>query len=458
MADPSCGSFSMQGHSIRDLRPPNGFVEICSQDEPLCNLLTKGYPPSAKTIGFFVLALDWESYRRGEINGFSKSLIAQVSGNTPASKFGEFKAGLRARQGDIPDKTDLPAMLESKGRANLGIFEDAEDAISFGVTMKIQTKDSKAAGDFFFTSANTAFLANDEVYSLYANVSSSENLSAEPAKQLTREWLACLRAARNGKAVEKPAQPPFPVPRAELEFQTLTSIPAEIRASGGVDLPSYLALASPFGMLDLQVTQAVDGKEASLMKNYYLGITGGMLKIDTAKLANSFHCGAACISQRKEQALKHLQQVRELVSEFLKSKNIFLVAQPFSESRFRVNNTFVLGDWVGEAIPSKNIGFIPSGQWTAFRNLGEYLLASHTGRGEIIRLVEALKRTSFTAIERSGPSAVRVFLTGIGDNVSGLLFQNGEKTLPVLRAQSADGLEYVFLEEVASGVWYFETT
>lgn len=217
----------------------------------------------------------------------------------------------------------------------------------------------------------------------------------------------------------------------------------------------YQALASPFGTLDLQVTRANDGDEASLLKNIYLGVSGRILKIDTAKLANSFHCGSECTGQRKELAVKNLQQVRELVGAFLQTQNITIAAQGYNDNRFRVNNTFILGAWVREAIPSPNI---PSGQWNEFHNLDEYFEKSHIKRAEAMRLVDGLKRISFAAIERNGTNSVRVFLTGIGDNVAGLLFQNGDTIPPVLRAKFADGLEYVILEEIESGLWYFETT
>jgi hypothetical protein len=270
--------------------------------------------------------------------------------------------------------------------------------------------------------------------------------------------LLLVKLSGNANAEADGPRRPFPVPRAEIEFEALTAFPYGVGRSGRVELSVYLALASPFGPLDLQVTRAKDGDEASQLKNIYLGVSGAILKIDTPKLANSFHCGPECTQQRKARALKNLQQVREIVSIFLKAQNVSLVAQGYNDSRFRVNNTFVLGPWVREAVPSANMGFVPSGQWNEFSDLDEYFAKSHTIRAEVMQLVDGLKRTSFAAIERNGATTVRVFLTGIGDNVAGLLFQAGDTSPPVLRANPADGLDYIILEEVESGLWYFETT
>ena len=273
-------------------------------------------------------------------------------------------------------------------------------------------------------------------------------------------FIAVLLLTPVGNAMAEPNEPrqPFPIPRAEFEFGALMAFPTGVGFRGQVELHMYQALASPFGTLDLQVTRVNDGDEASLLKNMYLGVSGRILKMDPSKLVSSFHCGPECTKQRKELAVKSLQQVRELVDAFLQTKNITIAAQGYHDNRFRVNNTFILGAWVREAIPSPNMGFIPSGQWNEFHNLDEYFEKSHIKRAEAMRLVDGLKRISFAAIEKNGTNSVRVFLTGIGDNVAGLLFQNGDTIPPVLRTKSADGLEYVILEEIESGLWYFETT
>lgn len=277
-------------------------------------------------------------------------------------------------------------------------------------------------------------------------------------KLLTLFSAILLVSGENVEAEPNQSRQSFPIPRAEFEFSSLIAFPTGVGFHGPVELPMYLALASPFGTLDLQVTRAADGDEASLLKNFYLGVSGRILKIDTAKLANSFQCGPECTGRRKELAVKNLKQVRELVDAFLQAKNIAIAAQGYNDNRFPINNVFVLGDWAREAIPSPNMGFIPSGQWNEFRNLDEYFEKSQIDRADAMRLIDGLKNISFTAIERSGANSVRVFLAGIGDNVAGLLFQNGDSPPPVLRAMSADGLEYVILEEIESGLWYFETT
>lgn len=196
-ADSSCGSFQASvAPPALELAPPAGFVEICGRDAVLCARLSSGYPPTARTIGYFVTPEEWVQYREGRLSGFTRYLIAQVSEGTAPTEFPDLKNFIRSRQGAIPDNTELPPVLDAVGRSNIGVFEDSDDAISSGVVMKLQPATSGPPTDLILASTNTAFLTKGRVLSLYAFTDVTAKPSAEPVKQLTREWLKCLRSAK----------------------------------------------------------------------------------------------------------------------------------------------------------------------------------------------------------------------------------------------------------------------
>jgi hypothetical protein len=156
-------------------------------------MLTAGYPKTTKTLGYFVSPQEWDQYRGGHLSGFSHYLIAQLATGASSADFAGIRRFVRSQNGDIPDHTQLPASFESEGKANIGVFEDSDDAIAFGVVMKVRPG---ASAPITLASANTVFLAKEHVLSLYVFVDVTSKPSGEPAKSLAREWLGCLRKAK----------------------------------------------------------------------------------------------------------------------------------------------------------------------------------------------------------------------------------------------------------------------
>ena len=191
----SCGSFvSKVDAASLDLAPPTGFVEICGQDAELCRVLTAGYPPTAKTLGYFVTSEEWMRFKKQPI-GFTRYLIAQLATSMAPEDLAGLKEHIRSQQANIPDHTELPAIVESQGRAPIAIFEDADDAIAFGAVMKLRTKPPSPPKDATLASTNAALVMKGRVMSLYAFIDVTESKDVDAVKNLTRNWLQCLRAA-----------------------------------------------------------------------------------------------------------------------------------------------------------------------------------------------------------------------------------------------------------------------
>jgi hypothetical protein len=254
-------------------------------------------------------------------------------------------------------------------------------------------------------------------------------------------------------------EPSFPVPRAEREFRQLIAFPRGAGANGPMEPREYLALAGPYAPLDLQVTRARDASEASLLKNLYLGVCGHFLNIDTARLANAFHCGPECTRRRKAYATERLDRFSALAGSLRKVRNVVLVAQWGQPGSLRVNDMFKLGGWVREAIPSPELGFVPSGQWHEYATLEAFFSARGIDGPATLAIVESAGEAGAGAVVRLQDDAVRVFLPGgIGDNQAGLLFQDPSLAAPRVGATTPDGFETVVTETLSPGVYYFETS
>jgi hypothetical protein len=123
-------------------------------------------------------------------------LIAQATSISPGD-LPDLKNHLRSRQGAIHDHTALPNILQSEGRANIGVFEDTDDAIAFGTIMQLGTRPPAPAKDLVLASTNTAFIVREKVLSLYVFLDVTATNDVEAVKRLTREWLGCLRATNS---------------------------------------------------------------------------------------------------------------------------------------------------------------------------------------------------------------------------------------------------------------------
>jgi hypothetical protein len=252
-------------------------------------------------------------------------------------------------------------------------------------------------------------------------------------------------------------QPAFPVPRAEREFSRLRSIVEGAAASGPMEVREYLALAGPFAPLDLQVASG-GASDASLLKNLYLGLCGAALQIDTARLARDFHCGPDCTARRSAYASDHLEQLTELARALRKTKNVGLIAQWGRPGSFRVNELFKIGSSVREAIPSPEFGLLPSGAWNEFATAELYFSTRGIDGSATLALVHMAEELGVGAVARLVDGTVAVFIVGLGDNQSGVLFQEPSQSAPQLGGQLQNGLEYVVVRKLKPGVYYFETT
>ena len=178
-----------------DLAPPRGFIEVCSIDEPLCSVLTAGYPPSVKTLGYFVARNDWERFQRDSSLGLNHYLIAQVALNRTADQLPGFKAYLRAQQGDIPDHSQLPSTLAAQGRVPLGILAETPSSISSGVVMAARPVISSKSESIVLVASNSAAAVSGRLLSLYVYLDYKNESDIDSVRAVTKKWVQCIADA-----------------------------------------------------------------------------------------------------------------------------------------------------------------------------------------------------------------------------------------------------------------------
>ena len=192
--EPACGSFAATFEGTRiELAPLAGYVEVCGRSEPLCRYLTSGYAPTVQTLGYFVPEEDWErAQRTGQ--GFQRDMIAQLALDTKPSELPELKAYLKQGEG-LSNPDEIAASLSATGRAELGILQESDDSVSFGVVVTHHTLPPLLPAEIRLVSSNSALVVRDRVLSLYVFRPYAAPADIAGVERDTLRWLDCIRRA-----------------------------------------------------------------------------------------------------------------------------------------------------------------------------------------------------------------------------------------------------------------------
>jgi hypothetical protein len=249
---------------------------------------------------------------------------------------------------------------------------------------------------------------------------------------------------------------PFPVPRAEAEFNAAIPHAAAWCQSVAGNVTRFQRAALPYAPLDLQIRNA-KGDEADRLRNLWLGVAGAACSVDVARLTSNFHCGEKCLFSRRADLLRKLPALRALVKEFRAAKNVRLVAL-WAPGEWRVNDLYRMpGGAYDEARPSEVMALVPSAVWKRWGDLDGWTKAAKVDRSVVEGLLRGIESLAIAAVVREGDQ-VRVIRIGLADNESGLLFQPEKAKPPKIGDQVRDGRSYVAIEPVAPGVVFYETT
>lgn len=249
---------------------------------------------------------------------------------------------------------------------------------------------------------------------------------------------------------------PFPVPRAQQEFDAAVPHAAAFCQSVAGNVSLFQRAALPFAPLDLQVRKAKGG-EADPLRNLWLGIAGAACSVDTGKLERNFHCGERCLFSRRADLLRKLPVLRPLVKDFRAARSVRVLAL-WAPGEWRVNDLYRMpGGALNEARPSTAMGLVPSAGWKRWATFPEWAKAAGVDRAKVEDLLQRIETLAIAAVVREGDT-VRVIRIGLVDNESGLLFGPEKAKLPKVGDALPDGRTYVAVEPVAPGVVFYETT
>ena len=212
----------------------------------------------------------------------------------------------------------------------------------------------------------------------------------------------------------------------------------------------------PYGPLSLEARKA-SPTEAGDLRNFHLGVAAAACGVPSEAVTSHFFCGPECPKNRRDHLVSQLTKVRAAVSRFESLRGVNLVSIWAPRGEIRVNDVFVLGKTVEEAIPSPVMGLVPSGQWRAWSGLASYLATIRVEESDIRGLDSSMREIGLSAFVRE-KTQVRAVGVGLGDNESGLLFLGNGGVKPVVGKTRPDGSRYQFVEEVSKGVFFYETT
>ena len=212
----------------------------------------------------------------------------------------------------------------------------------------------------------------------------------------------------------------------------------------------------PYGPLGLEVRKASPG-DADRIRNFHLGLAAAACDVPPAGVTGSFFCGPECPRNRRDHLVSQLPRVRAAVDAFERLRPIDLISIWAPKGELRVNDVFVLDGETRQALPSARLGLVPSGEWKAWVSLETYLATIKVNGSEVTDLVQQMLGIGVSALVRE-ISQVRLVAVGVGDNESGMLFLGPQASPPVLGGDGGNGREYVIVEEVAPGVWFYETS
>lgn len=220
--------------------------------------------------------------------------------------------------------------------------------------------------------------------------------------------------------------------------------------------PFWRFRAFPNGPLGLEVRNAKP-QEADTIRNVHLGMAARACEVPASEITAAFFCGPECPKGRRDRMVQRLPGIRKALEVFDRLASVRMVSLWIPRGEFRVNDVFVMGGRVREAIPSAKLGLVPSGDWKPWDSIEAYLATIHVSKGVVDDLVQQMSSLGISAMIRD-PSAMRLVGVGVGDNESGLLFLHKDAQPPHVGDVRPDGSKYQMVENVAPGVWFYETS
>lgn len=246
------------------------------------------------------------------------------------------------------------------------------------------------------------------------------------------------------------------LPRARNELQNLAPYISEVCEPVRQDVGLWPFRSFPYGPLGLEVRRARTAIEADNTRNYALGMAAAACGIPSQRVTGYFFCGPDCTRNRRDHLAKQLVSIRRTLAAFEAFPEIRLISIWAPRGEVRINDLYLIDGTAREAIPSPEMGLVPSGNWRHWSSLGSYLSTKKAQEKDIEALTGQMRDIGLSALikDANGTRAVGV---GVGDNESGLLFATPNDPLPRVGEKLLDGRQYSIVEQVGLNVFFYET-
>ena len=221
---------------------------------------------------------------------------------------------------------------------------------------------------------------------------------------------------------------------------------------------AYLPLFYPYSLLDVRPTNFVNNNDKQDFANFNFGVLGSrFLNISKNQLSNlpsiSICKKKKCKKDRIELIKQFLVDSKSEVEMFRQNKNLYIVQQT-AQHVFRINNTFYSPTQLITYFPSKQAGFIPSGDYKLAKpdEATKMLVLSEVTKA----LREVMAKYKVAAIAKVSEESINVIFGGISDNHWGIVI-NHNSTIPMSGDYSHTGLEYDIVQKVSDSSYYYQT-
>lgn len=249
----------------------------------------------------------------------------------------------------------------------------------------------------------------------------------------------------------------FPVPRAEPEFIELLEVPRGFASQNDSSVVSILTAMQPYGPLDLQITGAATHKEISELKNFYFGVTTGILGISPNTLGVLIDCDKKCLRLRRNEIADNLPAFIEVADNFRSANGVKLVGAWGGNAMYRVNDVTQMGNMTLAAVPSVTMGFIPGGRFTEQASLQAALAEREIDPAKVTKLVDSMVNAGAVAVHYGTAGRVEVIRMGLVDNFSGVFFVDSGQAVPAKGDEHPGGGHFSTVERISDNAYFFET-
>ncbi len=221
---------------------------------------------------------------------------------------------------------------------------------------------------------------------------------------------------------------------------------------------AYLPSFYPYSLLDIHPTKFKNNKDKRAFVNFNFGVFGSaLLNINKRELTSlpgiSICKEVKCENERILLIKEFVKESAKEIESFIDNNNFFILQQT-APHVYRVNNTFFSPTQLITYYPSKQAGFIPSGDYKISKPEDEKKLMNLSSVSQALR--KLMTKYKVAAITKENKDTLNVIFGGMGDNHWGIVL-NHKHDFPNSGDYSNIGLEYDIVKKISDVSFYYQT-